>query len=191
MPHLPPIAIVVSRYNRSVTDRLLAGAIAAYVELGGRERDLKVVDAAGAFEIPFLVSAALGSGGFLGAVAIGCIIKGETSHDEVLGHAVTGTLASISASMGPVGLAVLTVNTTEQAKARAGGTLGNKGGEAMTAVLQSLAAARAVQPRIGKKFAKRLAKVPRPGQTAPDKGAKGASGESASGAAKTAKRGAR
>ncbi|MFN0010643.1 MAG: 6,7-dimethyl-8-ribityllumazine synthase [Phycisphaerales bacterium] len=137
---LPPIAVVVSRYNASITDLLLSGAVRAYTRAGGRVAGLYVAEAPGAFEILPLAAAAARSGHFAGVVAIGCIIKGETIHDEVLAHAVTGGLANLAAETGvPVGLAVLTVHTPKQAAARAGGRLGNKGQEAMEAVLQTMA----------------------------------------------------
>jgi 6,7-dimethyl-8-ribityllumazine synthase len=141
---LPPVAIVVSRYNASVTDRLLAGAVRAYVRSSGRVQDLYIAEAPGAFELVSMASAAAASGAFHGVLAIGCIVKGETRHDEFLAHAVTQGLAIISATpqahgrVVPVGLAVLTVNTPAQAAARAGGKLGNKGEEAMLAVLQTI-----------------------------------------------------
>lgn len=170
---LPPIAIIVSRYNGTITGRLLSGAVRAYTRFGGRRSDLTIVDAPGAFEVPHLCALMLNvyPGDARGVVAIGCIIKGETSHDAVLAHAVTGALADLS--MGeqprPVGLAVLAVDTIAQARARAGGVLGNKGEEAMTAVLQSLAVAQRMDGgRFIEPFAA-LARVPRPGRTAPDK----------------------
>ncbi len=139
-PRLPPIAIVVSRYNATITDRLLSGAARAYVKAGGSLSGLYVAEAPGAFEVLPLAAAAARSGHFAGIVAIGCIIKGETIHDEVLAHAVATGLANLAAQAGvPVGLAVLTVNTPKQGAARAGGTLGNKGQEAMEAVLRTIA----------------------------------------------------
>jgi 6,7-dimethyl-8-ribityllumazine synthase len=83
-----------------------------------------------------LVDAVLGRADVDLAIAIGCIVRGETSHDRVLGQAVTSELARTSVARGkPVGLAVLTVDSLEQARARAGGALGNKGEEAMRAAI--------------------------------------------------------
>ena len=83
--------------------------------------------------------AAADSGRFAGVVALGCIIKGETRHDEYLAHAVTQGLANISLVTGvPVGLGVLTVNNAHQARDRAGGRMGNKGAECMEALLNSI-----------------------------------------------------
>ncbi len=130
---------MVSRYSRSVTESLVHGAIGAYERAGGREADLVVLDAPGAFELPVLVAGAIGTGKFDGVVALGCIIRGETKHDRVLGHAVAQALAQISArEVVPVGLGVLTVENVDQAVARAGGDKGNKGAEAMEAVLMTI-----------------------------------------------------
>ena len=79
------------------------------------------------------------------AVAIGCIVRGETAHDRHLGLAVTQELLRISVARGkPVGLAVLTVESMDQARARAGGALGNKGAEAMRAAVATACARREV-----------------------------------------------
>lgn len=136
------IAIVVSRYNASVTDALCAGALHAAREHGRVACD--VLDASGAFEVVPIAASAARSRRFDAVVAIGCIIKGETIHDRVLGDAVTQGLASIAIATGkPVGLGVLTVDTPAQARARAGGSArdsyrGNKGAEAMHAALHTL-----------------------------------------------------
>ncbi len=133
------MAIVVSRYNVTVTDRLLAGAAVAYQRAGGRLADLHIAEAPGAFELVPICAAAARQAGFAGVVALGCIIRGETRHDEVLGDAVTSGLANIALITGvPIGLGVLTVNSAAQAAARAGGKLGNKGEEAMVAVLATI-----------------------------------------------------
>lgn len=155
---LPNLALVVSRYNATITDRLLAGAVRCYTQAGGRLQDLYVAQAAGSFEIVALAAAAARSGAFEGVLAIGCIIKGETRHDEFLGFAVTEGLARLSATpvpgpgggerLVPVGLAVLTVNTVAQAEARAGGMhggAGNKGEEAMLALLQTIGEVRGLE----------------------------------------------
>lgn len=138
---LAPVAIVISRYNASITDALLAGAVGAYVRAGGKERALTVVDAPGSYELVALSHAAASVRGVAGVVALGCIIKGETIHDEVIAHAVAQGLAMVMVQTGkPVALGVLTVNTPEQAQARAGGEKGNKGAEAMEALLATLSA---------------------------------------------------
>lgn len=142
VPKKVRIAIVVARYNQWITDALVAGALET---LADRAPDAKVdvVGVPGAFEIIAAAGAAAQSESYDAIVALGCIIKGETSHDQHLASAVTTGLARISAgelSIGepraiPVGLGVLTVDSAEQAEARAGGVHGNKGAEAMGAAL--------------------------------------------------------
>jgi 6,7-dimethyl-8-ribityllumazine synthase len=136
---LPDVAIVVSRYNHTVTGPLLDGAQAAFANAGGDPRRLTIVDAPGAYELPALASAAARTGRFAGVLALGCIIKGETRHDEYIAHAVAQGLVNISILTGvPCALGVLTVDTPQQALARAGGTHGNKGQEAMEALLSTI-----------------------------------------------------
>lgn len=142
---IPPIAIVVSRYNDAVTRRLELGAIDAYQQAGGDYAALGVIEAPGAYEVIALADAAARSGLYRGVCALGCIIKGETQHDEYLANAIAQGLARITLDRQiPVTFGVLTVNSTEQAIARAGGDAtitseGNKGAEAMQALLETLA----------------------------------------------------
>lgn len=142
----PLIVIVVSRYNWSITGRLLEGAIEAYHEyLPGFEP--VVIEAPGAFEIPVLCEAAATNKNVIGVVALGCIIKGETIHDRVLADAIAPALLNIAINNGVVvTMGILTVDTLAQAEARSGGKVGskpnaknsNKGAEAMHAAFQSL-----------------------------------------------------
>lgn len=140
-PPIPRVAIVVSRYNGSITDRLLEGATEEYARRGGDPGGLAVLDAPGSFEIPAIAAAAARSGKFGAIVALGCIIRGETRHDRYLAQAVTDALMSIAVGTGvPVGLGVLTVENSRQARERAGGKKGNKGAEAMGAAIDAGAA---------------------------------------------------
>ncbi len=136
---LPRVAIIVSRYNRSVTQRLLSGARGEYERRGGHAADLEILEAPGAFEVPQVALAAARSGGCRAVVALACIVRGETRHDRYLAQAVTGALMSIALQTGlPVGYGVLTVDKPRQADERSGGEKGNKGAEAMGAVLDTL-----------------------------------------------------
>ncbi len=134
----PLIVIIVSRYNWSITGKLLEGARRAYHEyLPGFEP--VVIEAPGAFEIPVLCEAAATNANVIGIVALGCIIQGETIHDRVLADAVTPALLQIGINTGVVvTLGILTVDSMAQAEARAGGAHGNKGEEAMHAAFQTL-----------------------------------------------------
>lgn len=136
----PRLAIVISRYNESITSHLLEGALGEYERSGGDRNAVTIIDAPGAFEIVALANAAARSGRIEAVVALGCIIKGETIHDRVLADAVTQGLVNITIVTGvPIGLGVLTVDSVAQARARAGGDKGNKGAEATSAVLAALA----------------------------------------------------
>ncbi|MCL4742179.1 MAG: 6,7-dimethyl-8-ribityllumazine synthase [Phycisphaerales bacterium] len=136
----PRIAVVVSRYNATVTDRLLGGALAAYERRFPEDAAPPVVvEAPGAFELVALARRLADE--FCGVVALGCIIRGETEHDRHIASAVANGLAAIAVETGvPVTFGVLTVETTEQALERAGGAKGNKGEDAMDAILDVLAA---------------------------------------------------
>jgi 6,7-dimethyl-8-ribityllumazine synthase len=147
----PRVGVVVSRYNASVTDELMEGAATAYANRCGDTDGVVFVPAAGAFEITVLSAELAASGRFEAIVALGCIIKGETSHDQHLARAVTDGLARIALDYRiPIGLGVLTVNNGKQARDRAGGKLGNKGEEAMHAALDTLAAIRAIRSGAGR-----------------------------------------
>jgi len=129
----------VSRYNASITDRLLAGARDAYAECGGDPASLRVIPAPGSFELPALAQAAARWGRYQGVLALGCLIKGDTKHDEYIAHAVAQGLVNVTISTGvPCAFGVLTVNTPEQAQDRAGGAEGNKGAEAMLALVDTI-----------------------------------------------------
>ncbi len=143
---VPPIAIVVSRYNGGVTSRLLEGAQEAYARRGGDAAHLGVIEAPGAFELVALSLAAARGGVWAGVLAIGCIVRGETSHDRVLADAVAGGLVDVTVATGvPVSFGVLTVDNNDQALARAGGGQGNKGEEGMEALLDTLSAMDAIE----------------------------------------------
>lgn len=142
---VPPIAIVVSRYNDSITSELLAGAVDAFVQSGGDRKHLGIIDAPGAFDLTGICAAAARSGLYRGVVALGCVIQGDTRHDRYINEAVANGLTAITLDTGiPVAFGLLTVKTRAQALARSGGLLGNKGVDAMVAVLESIAAIDAI-----------------------------------------------
>ncbi len=130
-------ALVVSRFNELVTERLAAGARACLVQHGARDEDVDTYWVPGAWEIPPVVQRAARSGRYAGIVALGCVIRGETPHfDYVAGEAAKGVAAVALAADVPVAFGVLTTDTTDQALARAGGKAGNKGWEAALSVLE-------------------------------------------------------
>ena len=134
------VAIVTSQYHESITAMLQDGAIEAFTEAGGQENDIRTYDSPGTFELPVLCSTLAksesGRPKLDGIVALGCVITGETMHDQYINSAVSSALARLSTDTGiPIGFGVLTCATMEQAKERSGGTKGNKGAEAMRAVI--------------------------------------------------------
>lgn len=141
-----PCAIVVSRYNDSITSVMLQGAVDAYQTAGGSEESLAILEAPGAYELVSIAGVAAASGMYGSVVCLGCVIKGETDHDVHISNAVANGLAEISIRTGvPVAFGVLTTNTIDQARARAGGIVGNKGAEAMDAVLGAAGAIEAIE----------------------------------------------
>jgi len=137
------VAIATSRYHSDVTGPMQQGARNAFLEASGREDDLVLVDAPGSFELVAIAQALASRADIDAVVCLGCILTGETTHDRYICEAVANGLAAINAATGkPVAFGVLTCQTHEQAAARAGGSKGNKGEEAMHA---ALIAARAVQ----------------------------------------------
>ncbi len=140
------VLLVVSRYNATVMDRLQEGALKTFAASATTLDELEIVPAPGSFEIPALALAGARSGRFDGVVALGCIIKGDTIHDRVLADAVTQALVQVTLLTGvPVTLGVITVNTPKQALDRAGGKLGNKGSEAMSALLDTFNSLRLIE----------------------------------------------
>ena len=135
------IAIVASAYHADVTGALRNGAVAALKARGGTV----AVDesAPGAFELPMVAQAIAARGDIDAVVALGCVLTGETSHDRYISDAVAHGLMQVALRHGvPVTFGVLTCVTIEQARARAGGAKGNKGGEAMDAAIDAALAVR-------------------------------------------------
>jgi 6,7-dimethyl-8-ribityllumazine synthase len=134
---LPRYAIIASRFNEPVVEKLLAGAIDAFERHGITSDNFDVVWVPGAWELPVAARKLLESGRYEALVAVGAVIRGETPHfDYVAGEAAHG-LSRVSADFGrPIGFGVLTCDTVEQAQARAGGDHGNKGWDAAAAALE-------------------------------------------------------
>jgi 6,7-dimethyl-8-ribityllumazine synthase len=141
-------AVVVSRFNSFITERLLAGALDALERTGAAAGQIDVVRVPGAFEIP-LAAKKLGEARRHDAViCIGCILRGETSHFEYIAAEVARgiSLAQMDTSV-PMIFCVLTCDSLEQAIDRAGLKSGNKGFEAGLAALEMASLARKLAPR--------------------------------------------
>lgn len=131
------VAIVAARFNDFIVASLLKGATAAWLERGGPAEDLAIARVPGAFELPVAARRLALSGRYDAVVALGCVIRGDTPHFElVAGECARGLqLASLETGV-PIIFGVLAVETVEQAIERAAITAGNKGGEAMAAALE-------------------------------------------------------
>jgi 6,7-dimethyl-8-ribityllumazine synthase len=124
--------IVCARWNPTVTEPMLASALEALGRHGARSRDVTVVRVPGAFELPAAARALARSRRCRALAVLGAIVKGETTHHEVLAHAVAGALAGIAAETGlPIGFGLLTCDTMDQARRRVA-----KGAEAVEAALE-------------------------------------------------------
>ena len=122
------LAIVVARYNESITRKLLAGALATLSEHHIPDDHVDVAWVPGAFEIPTVAGHLVRSGRYAAVLCLGAVIRGETPHDQHINRAVSTALAELGTVSGvPVLFGVLTCNTVEQAIARSGGTAPTKG----------------------------------------------------------------
>jgi 6,7-dimethyl-8-ribityllumazine synthase len=131
------VAIVASRFNEEITGGLVSGALQALREAGVAENEVTLIAVPGAFEIPLAVQQAARSKKYNAVIAIGCVIRGETSHFEYISHAATTGISRVALDSGvPVTLGILTTDTDEQAIARSQADSNNKGFEAAMAAVE-------------------------------------------------------
>lgn len=130
-------AVVASRFNEEIVEKLVDGALDAFVRHGAAADDIDVVWVPGAWEIPIAARRLLATERYDALVAVGAVIRGDTPHfDYVAGEASRG-IAQASADFDtPIGFGLLTCDNDEQARARAGGAHGNKGWDAALAALE-------------------------------------------------------
>src|SRR5436853_5451962 len=130
-------AVVASRFNETVTQKLVDGALDALVRHGAAADDVDVVWVPGAWELPIVARRLLASERYDALVAVGAVIRGDTPHfDYVAGEASRGLSQASADYDRPIGFGVLTCDTVEQAEERAGGAHGNKGYDAALATLE-------------------------------------------------------
>ncbi|NPA10724.1 MAG: 6,7-dimethyl-8-ribityllumazine synthase [Epsilonproteobacteria bacterium] len=133
------VAIIASRFNHLITDRLIEGAKDAFVRNGGNESKLDLILVPGAFELPFALKRALKKDIYDGIVCVGAVIRGATPHfDYVAAEATKGIANTTLAFETPVTFGLLTTDTIEQAIERAGTKVGNKGFEAMSGLIEMI-----------------------------------------------------
>jgi len=130
------VAIIVSRFNSFITEKLVDGAIDAFLRHNGSEKDITLIKVPGAFEIPMALSK-IADNSFDGVLCLGAIIRGSTPHFDFIANETSKGIAQISLrSKMPVSFGILTTDTIEQAIERAGTKMGNKGFDAMNALIE-------------------------------------------------------
>ena len=131
------LAIVASRFNSFIVEKLVEGALDAIARTGGSTDDVTLVHCPGSFEIPQVARRLVETGDHDGVICLGCVIRGATAHfDYVAGEASKGIGQLAHSSKIPVVFGVLTVDTIEQAIERAGTKQGNKGFDAAMAAIE-------------------------------------------------------
>ena len=131
------IAVVASRFNDTITQKLVDGAVDALLKHGVAFDNVDIIWVPGAWELPPAVRRLLAAERYDAVVALGAVIRGETPHfDYVAGEAARGIAGASAEFDVPVGFGLLTTDTMEQAEARAGGDHGNKGWDAALAALE-------------------------------------------------------
>ena len=147
-------AIVVSRFNSFITERLLLSACEGLLRTGAHKKDIDVVRVPGAFEIPTASRTLASTGKYDAIICIGCLLRGDTAHYDVIVNEVTRGIGQSAQETGvPHAFGVLTCDTLEQAIDRAGLKMGNKGFEAALAAVEmaSLNAAIGLHASAGKR----------------------------------------
>jgi 6,7-dimethyl-8-ribityllumazine synthase len=148
-------AVIVSRFNETITDSLRDAATAALKEAGAAQ--VQVFAVPGAFEIPQAARAAAEAGRFDAVVCLGCIIRGETPHFEYIAAAVAHGITDAAGETGvPMAFGVLTTDTVEQASARSGSGPDNKGREAAAAAIEMAALYRTLSAPSNRPFGFRV-----------------------------------
>lgn len=133
------VGIIVSRFNEFITSKLLSGAIDTLVRHDVKEENIDIFWVPGAYEIPFITKKAAESQKYDGLITLGALIRGATTHYELISNEVAKGVAQIGLTTGvPVMFGVITTETIEQAIERAGTKAGNKGSEAAQGLLEMI-----------------------------------------------------
>ncbi|MBL7831654.1 MAG: 6,7-dimethyl-8-ribityllumazine synthase [Saprospiraceae bacterium] len=133
------IGIVVSDWHHDVTSKLKTACVETLIKSGIKEDNISIISVPGAFELTMGARILLSSQKMDAVICLGCVIKGETNHDEYINQAVASGITNLGLSSGkPVIFGLLTVLNKKQAEDRAGGTYGNKGTECANSALQMI-----------------------------------------------------
>jgi 6,7-dimethyl-8-ribityllumazine synthase len=139
------VAIILSRFNSFITERLLEGAVDALSRHGGSADNFTVVRVPGAFELPLIAKKLAESKKYDAVIALGAVIRGSTPHFDYVAAEVSKGLAQVGLASGlPVAFGVLTCDTIEQAVERAGTKAGNKGFDAAMTAMEMVSLLKAV-----------------------------------------------
>lgn len=131
------VSIVAANFHSEITDSMVEGALKALKEWKVKDKNIKVRRVYGTFDLPFAAALSIKKDKPNAVIAIGCVVKGETKHDEYIAHAVAEGLTTLSIwHKMPVSFGIITVNTLEQAKQRSRGRT-NHGEKAAIAALEA------------------------------------------------------
>ncbi|MDE3032205.1 MAG: 6,7-dimethyl-8-ribityllumazine synthase [Acidobacteriota bacterium] len=145
-------ALVASRWNDFIVERLVEGARDCILRHGGRDEQMDLIRVPGSFELPQAAQAAARSGRYAGVVVLGSVIRGGTPHFDMIAAEVTKGAAQVALDSGvPLTFGVLTTDSVEQAIDRAGAKMGNKGWEAAQSLLEMVDLEHALKGSKGKK----------------------------------------
>ncbi len=133
------VAIVVSRFNSFITERLLEGSIDAFTRLGANLNDIDVIKVPGSFELISAAKKASESKKFDGVICLGAVIRGDTSHNEYIADQVAKGIMHLNLNGStPVTFGIITADELSQAIERAGSKHGNKGAEAALSIVETI-----------------------------------------------------
>ena len=133
------VGVVASEWNVEICKSLLDGAVSVLKEKGVSEDKLHIIRVPGSFELPFAASMLLKAHSLDGVLCLGCVIKGETRHDEYINQSIANGITQLSILSGkPVVYGVITAENKEQALDRSGGKHGNKGVEGAVTLLKMI-----------------------------------------------------
>jgi 6,7-dimethyl-8-ribityllumazine synthase len=153
-------AIVVSRFNAFITDRLLQSAFDGLAQCGATPTDVKIVRVPGAFEIPSAARTLAETKKFDAIICLGCLLRGDTAHYDVIVNEVARGIGQSAQETGvPHAFGVLTCETLEQAIDRAGLKMGNKGLEAALAAVEMASLTQALSPQLSAVSPRRKSKA--------------------------------
>ncbi len=130
-------ALVASRFNDFITERLVAGAVDALLRSGADDKNIEIVKVPGCFEIPLVAKKLAGAGNYDAVICLGAVIRGSTPHFDYVSAEVSKGVAQVGLESSiPVIFGVITTDTIEQAIERAGTKAGNKGWDAAVAAVE-------------------------------------------------------